>query len=172
MYCILSLRCSTIQWHSSTTCTRQQGTHVVATVWLCIHVYIPTLSCLVQLGVTGHDVTVNNKGGATCNNNKKITWRFFTCHKIDSNFAIILPQKPWTQSLMPLSLQTWPFQEEKGLVTIDPILGSPKLAVSIVEQWWHTFDVALFLAWRSICFFSTTKKVTTPFLLWEGVVWA
>ena len=56
----------------------------------------------VFVGVTENDVTVNNKGGATCNNNKKITWRFFTCQKIDSNFAIILPQKPWTKSLMPL----------------------------------------------------------------------
>ena len=41
----------------------------------------------VFVGVTENDVTVNNKGGATCNNNKKITWRFFTCQKIDSNFA-------------------------------------------------------------------------------------
>ena len=45
LYCTIqfSLRCS-IQWHSSTTCTRQQGTHVVVTVWLCIHVYTPTQS--------------------------------------------------------------------------------------------------------------------------------
>ena len=47
LYCpILSLRCSTIQWHSSTTCTRQQDTYVVVTVWLCIHTHT---SCHVVL---------------------------------------------------------------------------------------------------------------------------
>ena len=45
----ITIRCSTIQWPSSTTRTRQQGTHVVVTVWLCIHVYTPTLSCSVAM---------------------------------------------------------------------------------------------------------------------------
>ena len=35
----------------------------------------------------GNDVTVNNKGGAPCNNGKTITSSFFTCHEVDCNFA-------------------------------------------------------------------------------------
>ena len=54
------------------------------------------------VGVVGNDVTVNNKGGATYNNNKQSLKA--SCYKIDSNFAaIIQPQKSLTQSLMPLS---------------------------------------------------------------------
>ena len=52
LYCTVqfsSLRCSVIQWHSSTTRTRQQGTHVVVAVWLCVHVYTPTQSCSVAM---------------------------------------------------------------------------------------------------------------------------
>ena len=38
---------------------------------------------------------------------------FFTCHKFDPNFAIMQPQKPQTQSLMPLRpllMDSWSFQ--------------------------------------------------------------
>jgi len=52
--------------------------------------------------VAGNDVTVNNKGGATYNNNKQSLKA--SCYKIDSNFAVIIqPQKSLTHSLMPLS---------------------------------------------------------------------
>ena len=50
-----SLRCSTIQWLSSTTCITQQGIHVIVTVSLCIHVFTPTLSCSVAM-TTWHSV--------------------------------------------------------------------------------------------------------------------
>ena len=53
------------------------------------------------VGMAVTDVTVNNKGGPTYNNTIQLLKT--SCHKTDSNFAIIQPQKPWTQSLMPLS---------------------------------------------------------------------
>ena len=87
--------------------------------------YTPTLSCLVQLGVTGNDVTVNNKGGATCNNNKKLLE--------GSSHVIKLIQITASEALDPVldapESANLILSGGKGSGDYDPILGSPKLIV-------------------------------------------
>ena len=62
---------------------------------------------------------VNIKGGATHNNSKHL---HFTFHKVNPKFAIIEPQKPWTQSLMALSGPT-AVQRHVGLTAVQRHIG-------------------------------------------------
>ena len=78
------------------------------------------------VGMAVNDVTVNNKGGATYNNTIQLLKT--SCHKTDSNFAIIQPQKPWTQSLMPQSNNVSNLRNSKPSPVVD-------MLVDCVEYW-------------------------------------